>query len=59
MKYAVLVQTEQIIEVEAKDENAAVQLVTNRVEPKGPSGARFSIIRECSFDEETKTCKPL
>ena len=59
MKFTIAVQTEQFIEVDAETAEAAIEAVKSKLDPRVAAAARYEIVQETTFDEETGTYKPL
>ena len=57
MKFTIAVQTEQFIEVDAETAEAAIEAVKVQMDPRVAAAARFEIVQETIFDEETNTYK--
>ena len=55
MKYAVAIETIQIVETEAETEDAAIEMVQKQLEPRVAAAAVFSIVRETTYNEETNS----
>ena len=59
MKYAVAIETIQIIEVDAETEEEAIEKVKSQLEPRVAAAAAFDIVHETAFDEESQTYKTI
>lgn len=57
MKYTIMVETMQLIDAEAENEEAAIAQVKSKLDPRVAEAARFSIVYQVNFDEESKTYK--
>ena len=55
MKYLVAVETMQLVETEAENAEAAIEVVKNQLDPRVAAAAAFQIVQETIYDEETKT----
>ena len=55
MKFTIAVQTEQFIEVDAETAKVAIEAVKSKLDPRVAAAARFEIVQETTYDEETKT----
>ncbi len=59
MKYTIAVQTEQLIEVDAETAEAAIEAVKSKLDPRVAAAARYEIVQELTYDEESGTYKLL
>ena len=55
MKYLVAVETMQLVETDAENEEAAIESVKSQLDPRVAAAAAFQIVQETIYDEETKT----
>ena len=55
MKYLVAIETIQIVETDAENEEAAIESVKSQLDPRVAVAAAFQIVQETIYDEETKT----
>jgi hypothetical protein len=57
MKYTIAIETMQIIETEAENAEAAIEVVKSQMDPRVAAAARFSIVYETEFSEEDQCYK--
>ena len=55
MKYAIMMQTEQLIEIDAETEEQAIEQIKSQLDPRQASFARFSVVTELVYDAATNT----
>ena len=53
MKYLVVMETYQLIEAEAENEEAAIEAVKKQIDPRIAAAATFSIAIEPILEEQT------
>ena len=54
MKYMVAIETTQYVEVEAENEEAAIEDVKSKMDARIAAAAGFSIVKETVFNEENQ-----
>lgn len=59
MKYLISIQIDTVAEIEAQDAAAALNAVKANMDPRQAASARFEVIQELKYDEESKTYKVL
>lgn len=59
MKYMIAIETTQYIEVEAETEDAAIETVKKKLDPRVAAAASYEIVKELTFDEESSSYKML
>ena len=59
MKFTIAVQTEQFIEVDAENAEAAVEAVKSKLDPRIAAAAHYEIVQDLTYDEESGTYKLL
>lgn len=55
MRYAIAVQTEQLIEVDADTEQQAIEQIKLQLDPRQAASARFIVITDLVYDAATNT----
>ena len=57
MKYTVAIERMQIVEVEAENAEAAIEVVKGQMDPRTAAAANFRLVHEAVFDEEAQAYK--
>ena len=57
MKYMITIETMQIVEIEAENAEAAMEVAKGQFDPRVAAAARFSIVYETEFSEEDQCSK--
>ena len=55
MRYTVVVETEQMIEVDADTAQQAIEQIKSQLDPRQAASARFSIVTDLVYDAATNT----
>lgn len=55
MKYSIMVQTEQMIEVDAETAQQAIEYIKSQLDPRQAASAGFSVVTELVYDAATNT----
>lgn len=55
MRYTVVVQTEQMIEVDADTAQQAIEQIKSQLDPRQAASARFSVATDLVYDAATDT----
>ena len=59
MKYLVAIETIQIVETDAENEEAAIETVKKQMDARVAAAASFSIAQELVYDEKSGSYKML
>ena len=59
MKYLVAIETIQIVETDAENEEAAIETVKKQMDARVAAAASFSIVQELVYDEKSGSYKML
>ena len=57
MIFTIAVQTEQYVEVDAENAEAAIEAVRAKLDPRVAAAARYEVVQEIIHIEETNTYK--
>ena len=55
MRYTIVVQTEQMIEVDADTAQQAIEQIKSQLDPRQAASARFSVATDLVYDATTDT----
>ena len=59
MKYLVAIEIIQIVETDAENEEAAIEIVKKQMDARVAAAASFSIVQELAYDEKSGSYKML
>ena len=55
MRYTIVVQTEQMVEVDAETAQQAIEQIKSQLDPRQAASARFSVVTDLVYDAATNT----
>ena len=55
MKYSIMIQTEQMVEVDAETAEQAIEQIKAQLDPRQAASARFSVVTNLVYDAATNT----
>ena len=55
MRYTIIVETEQMVEVDADTAQQAIEQIKSQLDPRQAASARFSVVTNLVYDVDTNT----
>ena len=55
MRYTIMVQTEQLVEVDAETAQRAIEQIKSQLDPRQAASASFSVVTDLVYDAATNT----
>ena len=55
MRYTIVIQTEQMVEVDADTVQQAIEQIKSQLDPRQAASARFSVVTDLVYDAATNT----
>ena len=59
MKHLVYIEIMQIVEVEAENAEAAIEVAKSKLDPRIAASASIQVIQEANYNEESNSYSPL